>query len=216
MTQVVIKEIAEDAVSASASKDLALLNCFVACGDPRPFLNKPWCHDGYAYASNGYIMCRIRDNGLGLDYLSDKHGNLVNFFKMLEPLSEFIALPDIKGDVCVRCSGAGKLRCSTCDSCDGDGAFDHCGHDYDCRKCDGDGRLFGILSNSDKLDQCPSCIGSGIKGGAMLIGGNLFNLQYLKIFAQLPAISIAPHPDKSTASCLRWDGGEGLILPMRQ
>lgn len=215
MTQVDSTAMTQDA--ESVTKDLLLLNCFVACnGDSRYYLTKPWSHDGFAYASNGHIMCRIHDKGLGLEYLPEKHGKLVDFFRMLSPLSEFIALPEIKGDVCVKCRGAGKLQFSTCYSCEGDGTFDHCGLDYDCRKCDGDGRLFGILANSDKLEQCPGCIGSGIKGGSMLIGGNLFNLQLLKIFAQLPGIAIAPHPDKSTASCLRWDGGEGLIMPMRQ
>jgi hypothetical protein len=198
------------------SKELTIswLDNFVGHGDPRSWLNKPWCHEGFAYASNGHIACRVPDQDFGFPFPLEAQ-KATKLISETVPESVFMPLPKVlNAPACSCCGGRRVIAYSDCDSCEGEGEFEHHNHQYVCKSCDGGGKLFGFYSNDETPKRCPECFGSGVGKSTFDICENRFNAGYLSIMAMLPGIEIAPHPTGEKVSCFRWDGGIGLIMPM--
>lgn len=84
-----------------------------------------------------------------------------------------------------------------CDECNGTGEYicHTCDHNHgDCENCDGTGKVQ--------------------KRTPVTVGNTLFSDVYLAMIAALPGAQIGVQ-DYPNASRFRFDGGDGLIMPMR-
>lgn len=131
-----------------------------------------------------------------------------------QPLPDF----ELKYSDCSACGGTGYMqRCP---------AFDHPDHkcfngeSKICRQYDEDCAK-GCAKDAELSFKCEDCGGSGeIKlPGKYIVQGSKGTTQisaiYLDIIKDLPNVMIAPY-DETSAFMIKFDGGEGLLMPMRQ
>lgn len=82
-----------------------------------------------------------------------------------------------------------------CDDCEGRGKYGGPkGHVHQCDECEGTGKLMPIVR--------------------VAVGNAEFQQAYLALLGQLPNCQIAV-TGSTTAAVIRFDGGEGLIMPLR-
>ena len=185
----------------------------------RQWMLKPWRFDGRLIATNGHVLIAIPDDGREgvAEYEPGRHPNVAKMLAHGFPDSAFVPLPELElpRSVCPRCDGAGKHFLAKCDECES-GSFSHGLHEYTCIECDGNG-WFG---NPDEETRCAMCEGWGESGSARecsntVIGKARFQTRYLRPFAKLPnaRIAIAGHDDRAV---ILFDGGIGIVMPMRQ
>lgn len=77
-----------------------------------------------------------------------------------------------------------------------------------CELCSGDGRLEG-----KKGTTCEGCDGYGESWRHIPIGNTHFCIRYVRLLSSLPGIKIAPNGKE--AAPFMFDGGRGLLMPMR-
>jgi RecJ-like exonuclease len=200
-------------------------------------LSTPFYHNHFVYATDGNLAIRIPAENLN-DNLPEK-GNR-NVAEMAEKLDEYFAADyskqeshtlsdfdfDLETELCEHCEGEGKLY--ACDECDGDGivvySTDYNDYEHECGSCNGDGyftkseweREFP-RSNVENADhqECEDC------GGAGTISANpdiyfdevRFQGKLLKKFMQFEGATITISK-KMTPALIKWDGGEGILMPM--
>lgn len=183
------------------------------CGasyDPRK-LDRLYRFNGFIYATNGHIAVRI-PNSPECACVDDQEwfiGPKIEAYFAAPAESEYtkfyIELPT--PDACDCCDGKGMV--SDCPDCDG-GTFIHGNHEYDCKECDGSGEVPG-----NKRD-CFSCDGAGLDLRSYIsYGGSGFMHRYMRLIKGLPNIEIAVHPDPIKPAKFRFDGGEGVLMTMR-
>ncbi|MCD0492296.1 hypothetical protein LQD23_08300 [Chromobacterium violaceum] len=173
--------------------------------DRRTWLRTPFNVGGKTGASNGLIMIELDAVGDHPSPPSD-----FNMAKVLDstPTAGYEPLPALPAPVlvpCRKCGGHGHGR--KCESCDGDGEFEHHDHHYECKACDGEGELAG---------ECPDCRGTGKRETSNLVQINdaFFNLRYLSLVAALPGSEIATAGPSGIAG-FRFIGGRGALMPTR-
>lgn len=169
------------------------LQQFCAVDDEwRPHLNKPFRFKGYVYATDGRLLIRIADDESFPAY--DKL-DPTSFLKQAEQASYIIApkveLPPVKAAKRIDCPG-----------CNGRG------HEHDCPDCE---------------CECDACCGSGFIDDtpevSTMFAGQIFDVKFIRKIYTLPGLEIAPNPggcDLFTPLCFRFDGGLGVLMPMRQ
>lgn len=184
--------------------------------DARYWLQKPWREGGLIYATNGHVMVEIPDDGrAGIVDRFAAHPHAAFMFKN-DPtnwakLSKLT--PQLIGGMCWQCEGEGKHGRVKCIDCEGVGSFTHGRYNYSCIACDAAGRV-----GSDEASQvCLNCDGFGEPGNAgkahaTKVGDGTYQTRYLRLFAGLPGIEIAPCGMKAGA-WLRFEGGRGLVMP---
>jgi hypothetical protein len=74
-----------------------------------------------------------------------------------------------------------------------------------CRECGGNG-----ISN---FDECETCCGFGEELQRVPLGDAGFSIRYLRLLAALPNALIAP--DGKNRAHYTFDGGRGILMPMR-
>lgn len=188
------------------------------CDKTNKMLSEPWTFGEFSYATNGRIMVRVPnlpDVPEG-DFLNEKAAVLfdeLNHGDIDHELTPLPPLPPVQKDKCIACGGTGKV--DVCPECGGDGdvRFENSYSDYvvSCDTCLGKGVIPG------DGEACDDCDGTGIKPEytRIPIGRTGFALRYLRLLKNtLPNVKIAPiYP---TAACyFRFDGGEGLLMPVR-
>lgn len=171
--------------------------------DKRAWLHAPFTCGGKTGASNGHIM-------IELDAAGDHPAPPANF-NMAQVLDRiqttgYQSLPALPAPVfitCRKCSGQGHGR--KCESCDGDGEFEHHCHCYHCKACDGEGVLSG---------PCADCRGTGKRETSNLvqIGEAFFYLKYLVLIAALPGVELTTAGPRDVAG-FRFNGGRGALMP---
>ena len=110
-----------------------------------------------------------------------------------------------------------------CDECDGEGSVEcnTCNHHSDCIQCDGRGVLSAYPSPDEEARRCDDCLGIGKKSdadGVALSRERAFSPHYLMLLKTLPGLHFAVNAgsgDTEEASHFIFDGGEGLLMPMR-
>jgi hypothetical protein len=163
----------------------------------------------WSYATDGVICIRVPrlsgvDKKLGFDpgVLFDKAGSQ----------TEWQAIPavTVTEHPCEECAGGGHWR--DCNYCKGRG----------CKRCNYDGIVGCTADHPSMMDQCDECLGTGVikKGDTIMEGtGGPVRLSavYLDRIKYLPNVMIALPMSEDTrlAARIRFDGGEGLLMPMR-
>lgn len=197
---------------------LALLERFCAKDDARSVLNTPSRIGDFIYGVNGFIAIRILDK----DLLHVKNSgvtdmtNLASLFSgPTDGVDYFKPLPDLPSVLpCNKCRGSGKDYSTECEECDGKGSFNHGSHTYDCKECDGNGRVDHIHAETPRA--CGFCNGTG-HGSLQVVklGNSGFRLDLLHMIASLPGAMIHYPEFNNTMTRFIFDGGEGVIMPVR-
>ena len=170
-------------------------------------LKSPYSKGDYTYASNGCILIKV-------PRIPDVPENVEapdpEMLEYKEPKKWYpvknIEMPTSAD--CPECQGAGRNFC--CPECHGDGGicFDNTYNSYfvDCQSCDGSG----------KVDFCEECNGTGkrIKPNPIYFNGVTFDQRYLSLLSELPDCEIGLI-SKTSRTPYRFNGGTGIIMPMR-
>jgi hypothetical protein len=186
-----------------------LLQRFCATtNDTRVWLQKPWRDAGHIYATNGHMIVRIPDDGREVSANDKSHTKVPGWFSKHKGC-EFIPIPDLLPEPpCEVCDGKGWHDGADCGECEG-GKFEHGSHTYDCMHCGATGRIA-----AESI--CLTCDGFGTTAhnSRTAIGNTCYQTRYLKFLSTLPGIMISPN-GPSDPCAFRFDGGSGLIMPMR-
>lgn len=203
----------------------------------RDLLAKPWSRGPYSYATNGHVAVRIarRDEIDELPVAPDVQG-LMDRNVLIGPLVEIdpaLALPSPAGSTvepCETCAGVGYT--AKCHECRGKGEIDcpHCGQDMTCKPCSGTGEIAvkmidgvpRIASDHGDAIHCDDCDGNGRVIQAPptqpyeLFPGVFFNVDLLRLcLTLLPGLRIEQKAFDEKPHRIVFDGGEGLLMPMR-
>lgn len=159
--------------------------------DPtRMTLSQPFQIDEWVYATDGYLAIRIPASSI-LDQIAQIDNEsyiktLRDFFSSDPVLKSILAFPE-------------KPEEKECALCQGEGidTYGHCGHQAECTSCDGSGQAL----DDYQVD----------------VGGILFSADVFSRIRGLPNIAIEVNPSHPLKPHrFRFDGGEGVIMPMRK
>lgn len=202
------------------------------CNDPGRKYSKPYFSEGFTCVTNGHVFLKFPVvDGYGPNPAAPQLTRLASEF-VAEPPEWYPCpdIPEIKGITCMVCDGKGFAYC--CPECDGDGSVDlvtdynHYGEE-DCKTCDS----YGCISRKE-IDEirefkkhvqaveqtCNCCDGSGkeyAKDKSVSVGPADFSDRYLSWLNLFPNCEIGPI-DSNKPARVRFDGGEGLIMPRRK
>lgn len=200
--------------------DEGLLRSFCATHDVRFYLQEPLSIGEWIYATDGYVLVRVPNDGRPQ---STEHPAHIDFSKpLLTPCEHYAPLvlpPAPELPPCEACDGTGEV--GTCVECDGDG-YRECdmGHEHDCPDCKGTGEIKG----ADEI--CGVCYGSKVRRSlltsedydrvATRIGAAQFNFFLLDRIARLPGLEMGVPSAPHERCPFRFDGGIGAIMPLRR
>jgi hypothetical protein len=181
-------------------------------------INRPFSRGEWTYATDGRIIIRVpRVDGYDEDRGPKNAERMFDEAKSRE-ITVWQPLPEY------------TLEIKACDWCGGKGYVTHCNAwrnpDIKCgkgewKKCQryNDDCAIGCTINDKGAEICGDCNGSGrvkISSGPVMngaVGEVKINAIYLDMIQDLPNIQIAPH-DKNSFFRIKFDGGEGLLMPM--
>ena len=207
--------------------DTKLLDMWTYKG--REVFSKPYFSEGFLCVTNGHVFLKFPAiDGFGPNPDAPQLTRLAGEFAATpEGWYPCPAIPEIKGITCVVCEGKGFAYC--CPECDGDGTVDP-STDYnvydeaDCKTCDGHGcitrkeidEIIKYKRHVEPIEQtCGHCDGSGREYAidkGVEVGPVLISDRYLSWLNLFPNCEIGPIDEKKAAR-IRFDGGEGLIMP---
>ena len=188
------------------------------CGHPaneiRVWITAPWREGGHIYATNGHMLVRIPDDGRDVAERGQNHPHVQRLFDGVAGVDGFAPIPsDLpQQSQCEACDGNGWHDGYRCGDCDGHGQFDHGNHNYDCKNCNASGQI-------EAENICSACGGFGSYGsvgdtGARTpVGDTGYQTRYLRFLATFPGMVLAPNGGHGAP--FKFDGGEGIIMPMR-
>lgn len=189
--------------------------------EPREFMRKPWSVNGHIYATNGHYGIRLDAAPEGVEALpiTDKHPDIEKLFVAADAIErEWQSVPQLPAiKPCELCDGSGKVTTAACGDCYGDGYFFHGVHEYECKNCEGDGEIY---CQGGDLHTCPDCDGHGeqisrSRDSAIGIGNAHASVVYLRVISQLPAVRIASGKTPTDSILFTFEGGRGILMPMR-
>lgn len=168
------------------------LQQFCAVDDEwRPYLNKPFRSKGHVYATDGRLLIRVADDE---SFPACDKVDPTSFLKQAEQAS-YITAPKVELPAV---EAAKHVHCPDCNGR---------GHEHDCPDCE---------------CECGACRGSGSVNDTPRVSttfaGQTFDLKFIRKLYTLPGLEIAPNPsdcDLFTPLCFRFDGGLGVLMPMR-
>lgn len=204
--------------------------------DLREYLRAPWRNGAWVYATNGHIIIRVPSEAAPEVAECDRAPSKVGamFAAHFTESAEFLLMPELPALFdCPSCEGAGRIRATKCNHCEGEGGFTRLGLWYDCKNCEGDPAGDGWVSCLDfenpadaVVRVCTECDGLGHrmhKHGITQIGEGTYSPVYLHWIAALPQARVMPG-DAPTASnsktckplAFLFDGGQGLLQPRKE
>lgn len=170
------------------SEKIKVLRAFCATPstDSRTVLHNPFTKDGYTWASNGHSMVRFEK----IDEIAEG-GDSVNVSKVFQDFFCEENMRKFKNDV-----PDIEEEKTECEECEGRGTE----HDCPCCTC-----------------ECEACGGTGYvtQKTSICIDVVPFNARYIKTLSSLPGVMIQDHPSPTRAMSFTFDGGCGLLMPMR-
>ena len=122
-----------------------------------------------------------------------------------------VSLPAITN--CSSCGGRGIVFETECEECDGLGEFKHGQHYYSCKECEGEGCMEADTADGANAKPCSKCQGRGEHWMRHAVGNTGFALPYLRMLKELPNCTL--HPDGEISAKFQFDGGWGVLMPMR-
>lgn len=160
----------------------------------RYHLNEPFSEGEFSYATNGHILVRVARRTDVPEVSADGMKNKIPRIFADNPFVKHVAIPEIPAQIEVEC-----------DYCDGEGKHDReCGAgNYECAECNGTGRVMGEAGELGNT-----------RYPQIEVGGVWFAPRYLRLIKALPNYSFSPRNAK--ASLFTFDGGDGLLMPMRK
>lgn len=194
-------------------KPQEILQMFIAgSNESHQFMQAPILRGDWIYATNGHVAVRVPKQE-GIDATeTDSIPQMPSLFDngRRESFDELPRLP--VAQKCPKCDGRGHAY--ECPDCDGDGVFYHGQHEYDCEECNCSGQVMSG-EESDK-QPCWKCNGLGDAAQPVAVAHQYFDRRYLAKIKQLPGVKFSPNPgDAMGSGYFTFDGGEGLIMPMR-
>lgn len=160
------------------------------CGGWSTAMHAPFSSGAYTYATNGHIALRVRR----IESVPEVAGSpnvekilVASGNPMLVPL--VLDLPENKVE---------QQECSTCEGRK---------TEHDCPSCNCD---------------CEDCAGTGIETNesdeytSIGIRGVPFAAKYMRLLILLPGVLFDPKPKAACATRFDFDGGEGMLMPLRE
>lgn len=202
-------------------------------GSDRDHLKRPFNQGGFTNATNGHLIIRVP---VMMEYQDQDDPDLSKHDTWFgtEPEAWFKCpvIEVAEPGVCPYCNGTKEVY--VCPECDGEGEVElstdfNYYDEEECKTCDGSGQISEpdlekikkrkpyIGLNPTKVI-CFHCDGTGVAGyyhKGIEVGGLLFSDLYLSWLCQLPNCEIGPFGETEPAR-IRFDGGEGLIMPRRK
>ena len=185
------------------------------CHKTRGVLNTPFTIGDYSYASDGYIIVRVkRLEGVAL---MDKEQNIKMVSELFSKVNKSVDnLPEFPciSRKCSSCNGTGHV--APCKECEGEGtlSFESKYHSYevDCKGCCGDGYLMASSG-----DSCSQCNGEGqiVLYETVHCGSRKLNNQLLAKIKDLPEIKISHIGEPLSPCYFTFNGGDGYLMPTR-
>ena len=188
-----------------------MLNKFCAKSDERDYLMSPTRRNGSLYASNGHLLVCIPDNP-EIKANSSKKPNFERFESKISD-KEYAPLIVPEMPEPKKCRYCRNGRVNKCGNCEGEGHFNHNGHEYDCKECDCMGHI--KPSKGDGLIECDCCGGTGlVREDIITVGHQTFQPKYISLIAELPNVRIWTDKE-NRLGCARFlfDGGWGVLMP---
>ena len=196
------------------------LQAFCSKDERRKDINAAWSYDGYSFGTNGHIAIRVpqRDE----IPLNDKAPYIVILWEKADVMTgEALDIPELPEEIfnkCSECEGTGFV--DSCPDCEGTGIIEWTvgKHEYedDCKECDGTGKVKG------NREPCEKCGGTGNVRSVIpvQVGEARYDRAYLALIKGLPHSKIYPSITKEECremkpSIFTFDGGDGLIMPLR-
>lgn len=187
------------------------------CSPDNVFISNPFSHGEYTYATDGNIAVRVPRLPDVAENPTAPGPSIKTLFRQVyenKYKAMPTSIPDDKKEQCVVCKGSGKVI--PCAECKGEGTVecDECGHEGDCKKCKGNGVTLGVGAQ----ESCEDCGGLGysIKGTPVHLGNKNISSIYLRQIATLPNPAISPSTTgELEVMPFKFDGGEGIVMPMR-
>ena len=195
------------------------LQAFCSTDETRHCLCIPFSKGEYTYATDARILVQVPRLD---DVPSEREG--YNFPNVNMETNKWVdgpwsELPEINYlpelEACKACLGLGKFE--DCKKCEGDGVktCGECGEEKHCNDCDG----MGDTPSATGERVCKECDGTGKCEATqqMDIGHRLFDVQLIHRVSQLPGVMAAiTAGDACDPLSFKFDGGKGLVMPMRR
>ena len=190
--------------------------------DSRTYLQKPFrVAEGIVYCDGKILVCVPEDGKEHAPAKLAMEDAVTRFTRNWSATGECVDMQALvlpAARVCPDCKGNGHLWVLPCESCDGNGVFEHYGHEYECRECEGDG--YASLSQltdhsgnkSAKRQKCSACDGYGDQSQSVPLGNAFFARHYLAKIAALPGCKLWPNGARG-GSAFTFDGGYGWLMP---
>lgn len=203
------------------------------CNANKPgVLDAPWSHEEFTYATNGHILIRVpRRDDVTENKIAPKvwAGDIAECFKR-EPV-EWVPVPEVDydGEECEVCGGTGTAF--LCPECEGKGGVwpktKYSTYELqECATCRGIGQISQQnwdhfvkchkFKGEEIKDTCGECDGTGIERtkDSKVVNGARINERYLWMIGELPGAQLGTF-EPEAAVRFRFDGGDGLVMPMR-
>lgn len=183
-------------------------------------IDKPFSRGEWTYATDGRILIRVpRVDGYDEDKGPKNVEQMFNEAEFMRGVTVWQPLPEF------------KLVVKECDWCKGKGYTKPCeafnnpkikctnGNGVKCKRHNDDCTI-GCNPADKGAVPCEECFGSGVEkvnSGPVMngaIGKTKVNAIYLDMIKDLPKVQIAPH-DENSVFRIKFEGGEGLLMPMR-
>ena len=193
----------------------------------------PFSVGDYTCALDGYVMLRVprivevpeNPDAPQIEW-TPTHAICGTFFR--EP-AEWVPVPTGVEDSapCKACNGTGKSL--QCPECEGKGEVemetDFHAYDHECSTCDGNGQIteekFKALQGSHKWlkDEhivCGQCANGRVwPTTGEMVGQAKINHRFLALIGKLPNAQLGTFGPMEMVR-FRFDGGDGVVMPMRQ
>lgn len=176
----------------------------------------PWNLNGWTYACQGNICIRVPTTEA--DTILDG-----KYKKQAEALFNGIdaehCIPWPNNDSvsyrygkCNACDGKGYEDWKKCQKCQGEGEINcpTCEHDMTCDKCNGHAGSGTVA--------CPQCVGkkSCRQVHHRVVDGKWISGKFDRLIVELPNVRYQPGTMEGNPVQFAFDGGEGVVMPMRQ
>ena len=185
--------------------------------DFRIDLALPFKKGEYIYASNGKYCIRIKETPEFTTDVVSKVDISVLGWEMIDKVKNWILLMPIVQDEafknCRKCNGTGRAK--ICGKCSGEGEVEcEYGFNHECPRCNGEG-----VCDNGKAESCEWCGGTGKvhdEEKKLLIGNNNVSAGQLYELQKVCGEILIGDVDYGIPVPLRFNGGDGLIMPCRK
>ena len=215
--------------------DIQTLQLFCCEDETKTNICTPYSRGEYTFATNGHMQIRVprlaevpENEQAPVIEISEKDPVGKNYLK--DP-AEWVPVPavTVNSEPCKACGANGKGV--ECPECQGDGYVELSTdwNDYDgqdCKTCGGNGQIseagyerlkgFKAWMPEPKPVKCDACYNGQIWPMAgEIVSGVKINVRYLDLIGKLPGAQLGVFGEWDVAR-FRFDGGDGLVVPMRQ